>query len=297
MYMRKIVILFAIVGFMTSCAKPVANFMVKKEDNTAPSEVSFINESKKADSYLWDFGDGNTSTEESPEHKYFLSGKYNVKLVAKKGDKQSIKEQELLFDPPHDCLVLMETNYGNMTIRLYDETPKHRDNFIKLAETGFYDDILFHRVIDGFMIQGGDPESKNASSNQRLGSGGPGYTLPAEFNAEYVHVRGALAAARQGDAVNPQKRSSGSQFYIVDGRKVNEDVIKNNEIKKGIDYTEKDEKKYMEEGGTPFLDMEYTVFGIVEKGLDVIDKIASVRTGAADRPKEDVKILKVRVIK
>jgi len=295
--MRKIVILFAIVGFMTSCAKPVANFMVKKEDNTAPSEVSFINESKKADSYLWDFGDGNTSTEESPEHKYFLSGKYNVKLVAKKGDKQSIKEQELLFDPPHDCLVLMETNYGNMTIRLYDETPKHRDNFIKLAETGFYDDILFHRVIDGFMIQGGDPESKNASSNQRLGSGGPGYTLPAEFNAEYVHVRGALAAARQGDAVNPQKRSSGSQFYIVDGRKVNEDVIKNNEIKKGIDYTEKDEKKYMEEGGTPFLDMEYTVFGIVEKGLDVIDKIASVRTGAADRPKEDVKILKVRVIK
>ena len=121
--------------------------------------------------------------------------------------------------------------------------------------------------------------------------------MPAEFNAEYVHVRGALAAARQGDAVNPQKRSSGSQFYIVDGRKVNEDVIKNNEIKKGIDYTEKDEKKYMEEGGTPFLDMEYTVFGIVEKGLDVIDKIASVRTGAADRPKEDVKILKVRVIK
>lgn len=282
---------------LASCAKPLAKFTLQEEDNKAPSTVMFINDSEKAETFLWDFGDGNTSTEESPEHKYFLSGKYNIKLIAKKGKKESIMEKELIIDPPHDCLIAMETTLGSLTIRLYDETPKHRDNFIKLAESGFYDGLLFHRVIEGFMIQGGDPNSKNAKPGQRLGSGGPGYTIPEEITEQYAHVKGSLSAARQGDQVNPKKNSSGSQFYIVHGQKANEDVLSNMEARKGITYSDEIKEKYINQGGTPFLDQEYTVFGIVEKGFDIIDKIAATNTDSSDRPTEDVKILKVRVIK
>lgn len=282
---------------LSSCAKPLAKFSLGDDDRKAPSTIQFNNDSEKAETYLWDFGDGNTSTEESPEHRYFLSGKYNIKLVAKKGKKESIMEKELIIDPPQDCLVSMETTHGSLTIRLYDDTPKHRDNFIKLAESGFYDDLLFHRVIEGFMIQGGDPNSKNAKASQRLGSGGPGYTVPAEFTPKYAHVKGALSAARQGDQVNPKKNSSGSQFYIVQGQKASKDVLANIEARKGIKYSDEIKTQYLENGGTPFLDQEYTVFGIVEKGLDVIDKIAATETDGSDRPRKDVKILKVRVIK
>lgn len=286
-----------IVLIAASCAKPLAKFAINADDKKAPSNIVFDNNSEKAESYLWDFGDGNTSTEESPEHKYYLSGKYNVKLVAKKGKKMSETEQEIVIDPPHDCLISMETNQGTMTIRLYDGTPKHRDNFIKLAEQGYYDGLLFHRVIDGFMIQGGDPNSKDAKPGSRLGSGGPGYTVPAEFTDEYAHVKGALAAARTGGPSNPKKASSGSQFYIVHGQKATADVLENMETRKDMKYTEATKKAYINQGGTPFLDQDYTVYGIVEKGLDIVDKIANVETDKSDRPREDVRIIKVRVIK
>lgn len=290
--------LFAMIMLlMASCAKPLAKFAMEADDKKAPSKIVFNNSSEKAESYFWDFGDGNTSTEMSPEHKYYLSGKYNVKLVAKKGKKMSETEQSIVIDPPHDCLISMETNYGSMTIRLYDGTPKHRDNFIKLAEQGYYDGLLFHRVIDGFMIQGGDPNSKNAKPGTRLGSGGPGYTVPAEFTEEYAHVKGALAAARTGGPSNPKKASSGSQFYIVHGQKATEEVIESMEKRKGVTYTDEAKAAYINNGGTPFLDQDYTVFGIVEKGLDIVDKIAEVETDGSDRPKSDVKITKVRVIK
>ncbi len=282
---------------LSSCAKPLAKFTLQDEDRKAPSTIVFKNNSEKAESFIWDFGDGNTSTEESPEHKYFLSGKYKVKLTAKKGKKESVLEKELIIDPPQDCLVSMETTLGSLTIRLYDGTPKHRDNFIKLAESGFYDGLLFHRVIDGFMIQGGDPNSKNAKPGQRLGSGGPGYTVPAEFSKEYAHVKGALSAARQPDHVNPKKNSSGSQFYIVHGQKASEDVLSTMEARHGMKYTDEIKSQYINSGGTPFLDQEYTVYGIVEKGMDIIDLIAGTKTDSSDRPKKDVKILKVRVIK
>lgn len=292
---------FGLIAFsfllLTSCAKPLAKFTLQDEDRKAPSTIVFKNDSEKAESFIWDFGDGNTSTETSPQHKYFLSGKYVVKLTAKKGKKESVMEKEVIIDPPQDCLIAMETTLGSMTIRLYDGTPQHRDNFIKLAESGFYDGLLFHRVIEGFMIQGGDPNSKNAKPNQRLGSGGPGYTIPAEFTQEYAHVKGALSAARQGDNVNPKKKSSGSQFYIVHGKKANEDILKNLEASKGIKYSDEIKYQYLNNGGTPFLDQEYTVFGIVEKGMDIVDVIAATATDSSDRPKEDVKILKVRVIK
>ncbi len=188
---------------------------------------------------------------------------------------------------------LIETEYGNMTVELYNSTPIHRDNFIKLANEGFYDDLLFHRVINNFMIQGGDPESRNAPPNKRLGAGGPGYQLDAEIGA--LHYKGALSAARQGDAVNPQKKSSGSQFYIVHGQKLSDDQIQAMSQQNGMAYTPEQSEKYKTIGGTPFLDNNYTVFGRVIEGLEVIDKIATVQTAPGDRPVQDVK-MKVSII-
>ena len=154
---------------------------------------------------------------------------------------------------PHTYAVV-ETEYGNIKLALYNETPKHRDNFIKLANEGFYDDLLFHRVMNGFMIQGGDPDSKNAPPGVPLGQGGPGYTIDNEINSTHIHMKGALAAARTGDAGNPERKSSGSQFYIVHGQKLTEASIASMEKQKGIQYSEEQKKIFMEQGGTPFLD-------------------------------------------
>lgn len=184
-----------------------------------------------------------------------------------------------------ETMVIISTDYGDMKIKLYDETPLHRDNFIKLAKEGFFDGLLFHRVIPQFMIQGGDPTSRDAKPGQQLGAGGPGYTIPAEFNPNFIHKKGALSAARQGDQVNPKRASSGSQFYIVQGRTASAQELQRG----GIQYTPEQIKVYAEQGGTPFLDGQYTVFGEVVEGLDVIDKIAAVRTAPGDRPIEDVK--------
>lgn len=184
--------------------------------------------------------------------------------------------------------VTIETPMGNMRAVLYDETPLHRDNFVKLAKEGFYDSLLFHRVIDGFMIQGGDPDSKTAPSGMPLGQGGPGYTLPAEIAAP--HLKGALAAARLGDNMNPQKASSGSQFYIVDGQPAPAPYLDNIERSKGIKYSPTQREEYATVGGTPQLDADYTVFGKVIEGLDVIDKIAEVEVDRANRPVENVRM-------
>ena len=187
---------------------------------------------------------------------------------------------------------MIETEFGNMKIELYDSTPLHKENFIKLASEGFYDDLLFHRVIKGFMVQGGDPNSKDAPKGQSLGAGGPGYKIDAEIGAP--HFKGTLAAARQGSG-NPNKQSSGSQFYIVQGQTYTPDQLKGTALSKGITYNEDQIKKYGTLGGTPQLDMEYTVFGEVVEGLDVVDKIAAVQTAPGDRPIEDVK-MKVRIL-
>jgi peptidyl-prolyl cis-trans isomerase B (cyclophilin B) len=189
--------------------------------------------------------------------------------------------------------VVFETRFGTMTIELFDDTPAHRDNFIKLVGEGFYDDLLFHRVIKDFMVQGGDPNSRGAAPGARLGSGGPGYTIEAEIDSTRLHFKGALSAARQGDQVNPEKRSSGSQFYLVQGKTYTADQLANFESRMqrshpGFAYTDDQKVVYSTDGGTPFLDMEYTVFGQVIEGLDVIDSIAAVRTVRGDRPEEDV---------
>ena len=186
---------------------------------------------------------------------------------------------------------LIETNFGNITVELYDETPIHRENFIKLANESFYDGTLFHRVIPNFMIQGGDPSSKGAGPNQSLGSGGPGYLLDAEIGAP--HLRGTLAAARTN---NPAKRSSGSQFYIVTGEVQSEAALDQYQKQKGIEYNTEQRKRYTTEGGRPDLDMEYTVFGEVVSGMEVVDQIAATATGRANRPAQDVVIERVTLI-
>lgn len=289
--------LCVVVLFASSCSKPFASFTSDVQDGHAPVNVKFTNTSKKAETYVWNFGDGTTSEDPQPEHKYLLSGRYKISLTAKKGTKSNTMEKELVFEAPHDCLLEMETSMGNIMIKLHDATPQHRDNFIKLAETGYLDGLLFHRVISGFMIQGGDPDSKTAKKGQRLGMGGPGYTVPAEFVESLVHIKGALAAARTGDAMNPEKRSSGSQFYIVQGRPVNEQQLNVFESQKGIKYSAADKEILMTLGGTPMLDKEYTVFGQVVKGIEILDAIAAAKTDGSDRPVEDVKIIKIRVIK
>lgn len=242
-----------------------------------------------------------------------------------------------------DYVVTIKTDMGDMVAILYDETPKHKANFIKLAQDHFYDSLLFHRVIDGFMIQGGDPDSKTVQPGQRLGNGGPGYTIEAEFNPKYFHEKGALSAARLGDQMNPTKASSGSQFYIVQGTvtlihnvyqlKVDQEklntglqqllakeenkplydslvqlystgdmrayqnkslsLIPRIEKETGIKVTKEISQEkidaYTTVGGAPHLDGEYTVFGKVIKGLDVIDKIARVQRDSVNRPLKDIR--------
>ena len=291
----KISLYFCIIMVMASCAKPIANFSYSPEDAKVPARIQFSNESKKAETYEWDFGDGKTSVEESPQHRYLSSGEYTIILKARKGEKETTQTKKLIIKPPESCMVEIETNYGTMTVLLSDATPQHRDNFIKLAEEGFYDGIIFHRVINGFMIQGGDPRSKEDNPGNALGSGGPGYQIPAEFVDSLVHVKGAIAAARTSDQVNPERKSSGSQFYIVQGKKVSERELSMIEAQKDFRYTSEQRAAYIEKGGTPFLDRDYTVFGHVISGFEVIDKIANVRTERGDRPAENIK-MKVRVI-
>jgi cyclophilin family peptidyl-prolyl cis-trans isomerase len=242
--------------------------------------------------------------------------------------------------------VQLTTSEGDITLLLYSDTPKHRDNFVKLVNEGFYDGVLFHRVINDFMIQPGDPDSKNAPAGKQLGSGGPGYEIDAEFiYPKHFHKRGALSAARTGDQVNPERKSSGSQFYIVTGKKYTQSELQQlqqqmqqgaiqskfyelagkrradiermqkegdqaglaalqqelvaqaqKEAEAASSFTDQQVKAYTTEGGTPFLDGQYTVFGEVLSGMDVVDKIQKVKTDRNDRPIEDVKILSAKIL-
>jgi len=184
--------------------------------------------------------------------------------------------------------VLIKTNYGNITVMLYNDTPLHRDNFIKLVNEGWYNGSPFHRVIKNFMIQGG----QNAD-----GRVDPDYRIPAEIKSNHFHKKGALAAARMADQVNPKKESSGSQFYIVQGQVLNETQLNMYETRLGKVFGAKQRQAYQTVGGTPHLDGEYTVFGEVTEGLDIVDKIAAVKTGYMDVPVEPVTIISMEILK
>jgi peptidyl-prolyl cis-trans isomerase B (cyclophilin B) len=189
-------------------------------------------------------------------------------------------------------MVQIETELGTIKVKLYNETPLHRDNFIKLTSEGFYTDLLFHRVIQGFMVQGGDPNSKNAAPGQMLGGGDLGYTIPAEINPKFFHRRGVLAAARKGDQANPEKRSSASQFYILQGKVFRPGELDSMQMK----LSEEQIKAYTTVGGYPSLDNGYTVFGEIIEGMAVIDSIAAQPTDQSNRPQKDIKF-SIKMIK
>ncbi|TCJ14072.1 peptidylprolyl isomerase [Flaviaesturariibacter flavus] len=197
--------------------------------------------------------------------------------------------------------VELVTTEGTIRLRLSDSTPYHRDNFLRLVKSGYYDSILFHRVIRGFMAQAGDPSSRRAVAGQPLGQGGPGYLLPAELRATLYHKRGALAAAREGDASNPLRYSSASQFYIVQGRTFSDHELDSIETARlqGRRIPAERRTYYKTTGGTPQLDGNYTVFGEVVAGMDVVDRIASAAVSQTppNRPVQDVRILKARLVK
>lgn len=200
---------------------------------------------------------------------------------------------------PKNKYVKITTNMGECIVKLYNETPLHRDNFIRLAKKRYYDGTLFHRVIKDFMIQGGDPDSRNATAEATLGNGGPLYTIPAEFNDNLFHKKGVIAAARDD---TPDKVSSGSQFYLVQGKIFTDEqlnMLESRRLKHTIPAYQREVYKTL--GGTPHLDRSYTVYGEIVKGLNMVDSIAAVQTGNANRPKEDVRmtvtVLKKRAAK
>jgi peptidyl-prolyl cis-trans isomerase B (cyclophilin B) len=193
--------------------------------------------------------------------------------------------------------ISMETTKGEVIFKLYNETPKHKANFLKLIEKNFFDSLMFHRVMKDFMVQTGDPQSRNASRYKQLGGGGPGYNIDAEIDNRFIHKRGALAAARDPDDINPKRRSSGSQFYIVQGRRYPRKYMPKFEEKRGKKYTEEELITYESLGGTPHLDGQYTVFGEVVKGLDVVKEISEQPTNRVNRPLKDVYILNIKLIK
>src|SRR5574344_549794 len=203
--------------------------------------------------------------------------------ASQKAESQNNIENQKPRDMEKLTKVLFKTSEGDITIALYDNTPKHKENFLKLVNDKYYNGILFHRIIKGFMIQTGDPESKNAPAGKMLGNGGPGYTIPAEIVDGNYHKRGAVAAARQGDQVNPTKASSGSQFYIVDGQVTPQAYLNQIAEQTRKAFNEEQTQLYTTIGGAPFLDGDYTVFGEVVSGMEVVDKIASAAKNQYDR--------------
>lgn len=200
--------------------------------------------------------------------------------------------------PADTVRVAVKTTAGDFTIALYNDTPKHRDNFVKLVNEDFYNGLLFHRVIADFMVQTGDPDSRNATPGQMLGAGDPGYEIDAEILCpQHINSRGALAAARTGDQINPMRRSSGSQFYIVTGRRFTDAQIDMMERRSGITYSPEQREVYKNSGGAPHLDGAYTVFGEVTEGLPVIEKIEKARTDRMDRPVDDIRIISMEIVK
>lgn len=215
---------------------------------------------------------------------FFICASGAAQAKKRKNDKKDVK--------PVDSLVVISTDFGDMTVKLFEATPLHRANFLKLVSEGFYDSLLFHRVIRNFMIQGGDPQSKNAAPGVMLGNGDVGYLIPAEIRDSIFHKKGALCAARTD---NPEKASSGCQFYIVQGQAFTAEQLGQMEIQRRITLSEKQKMIYSTIGGSPWLDGAYTVFGEVIEGMDVIDKIAAVETLRGDRPVNDVR-MKMRVV-
>lgn len=288
--MNRLVFFSLSVIFLASCSSPDATFVANLTAPDGPKdEISFTNRSVNCEAYVWHFGDGETSTEANPAHKYNKFGDIQIILEGKKGTSVDRDTQYINIPEPPRKKVKIETEFGVMIAELFNSTPLHRENFLKLAEASYYDGLLFHRVMDAFMVQGGDPDSRDAEPQKMLGVGGPGYTIPEEYGER--HYKGRLAAARRPT----NSASSGSQFYLVEGKPYSSIELMNVASQYKLTYTEEEKKNYQVLGGTPFLDQQYTVFGQVIEGIEVIDKISAVDVNSANRPLEDIK-MKVSIV-
>lgn len=278
--------------FFWQCAKPIAAFVQKSDNNiVVPAKVYFENTSENVTSYSWEIDGQAYSSDKHLEHTFYDSGKHSVVLIAKEGNKEIRKESLIYVDAPSYCTVLIKTTMGDLVVELSESTPIHLKNFSELVESGFYNGIFFHRVIDDFMVQGGGNENRNSGKRHSDPS-----TIPHEISNDLLHYKGALAAARMPDDMNPEKASSGSQFYLVDGRSLDADRMEKIQAEKLFDYTDKQVGRYTEVGGAPQLDGEYTVFGYLISGFDVLDKIAKTETDKYDKPLEDILIIEARLL-
>jgi len=273
------------------CSAPIAGFDSGKDAMVVPATITFKNTSKNATEYTWLVDNKEVSTEEHLSHTFLSSGRHVVELQAFEGAKIQTTKKEVIVRPPTECLVQIETTQGNLIVSLNEDTPRHLKNFSELVESGFYNGLIFHRVIENFMIQGGGNEYR---------SGGRRYpdpkTIEHEIKQEWPHYRGALAAARMPDDMNPTKASSGSQFYIVDGRKLSAGKMEKIQDDKLFNYTEEQIAKYLEVGGAPQLDGEYTVFGHLLIGYDVLDRIAEATSDSYDKPLQDITITNTKFL-
>lgn len=256
-----------------------------------PAKVYFENNSENISSYSWEVDGQVVTSDKHLEHTFYDSGKHKVVLIAKEGNKVQRKESTVYVEAPSNCMALLKTSMGILVVELSEETPGHLQNFSELVESGFYNGIFFHRIIDDFMVQGGGNENRN--SGKRFTDP---VTIPQEISTDLPHYKGALAAARMPDDMNPEKASSGSQFYLVDGRKLTADRMKKIQEEKLFDYTEEQIEKYIAVGGAPQLDGEYTVFGQLISGFDVLDAMAKTDTDKYDKPLEDIVILEARML-
>ncbi len=267
--MRKFIFLMFCLSLL--CVENLSSQVVKKSASTKSASTKSV-------------------SQKTSEKKVVVKKVSSGKVVVKK----PVKPTVIGALPDNSIKIKIVTDSGTMVVKLYDSTPLHRDNFVKLVREGFYDSLMFHRIIQGFMIQGGDPNSKNAAAEVMLGNGGDNLArIPAEFRKSLYHKKGALAAARDG---NPEKASSACQFYIVQGKSLNDAELDMMERRLGTKYSLEQRNTYKKIGGTPFLDQNYTVFGEVISGLEVVDKIASAPKAPGDRPIGDIR-MRMEIVK
>lgn len=290
--MKYLISLFLGCILLIQCAKPLADFASETaEDYNVPARIILKNKSQNASEYRWTLNGEDISSSADLDYYITESGRYQLELTASNGSKEAHIAKEIFVSPSENCTFIMHTSEGDMVFALREETIGHLTNFVHLIESGFYKGLLFHRVIDGFMIQGGD--NKTRTGGKRYDEPDP---IPHEIDVSMPHFRGALAAARMPDDINPDKNSSGSQFYIVDGREYTEEKILKVQANKISDYSKDEISTYVAKGGSPQLDGEYTVFGYMISGFEVLDKIASVPTDKYDKPVDGVKIIDVRFL-
>lgn len=289
--MKECILGLVLCTLLSACAKPISQFRTVSTDFTAPATIEFENLSTGADSYAWKVDSQYISDSNNFNHIFLSSGRHTIELVSSTGSKENISSQDIFIQAPSECLVYMMTSLGPLLFSLSDKTPIHRDNFLDLIASSYYDGIKFHRVINGFMIQAGDPKTNDIS--QKISHK---KEIQEEINTGLMHYKGALAAARMPDNINPDRASSGTQFYVVEGQSLTAEAIEKHGYSKLFDYTEEQKLKYIQEGGAPQLDGEYTVFGHLIDGYDTLEAISNAATDSRDNPIDPITIIKATSI-